>query len=113
MTLVSKTYWAGMPFWFARPPEARVESLALTAFDRRQLRALWWSAAPSPRVAVVLMHPRVDFTHHYAIPRLVAAGFGVLAANTRGAGSDALIEHEEMVLDLAAAVAHAAERAPR
>ena len=28
MMLVSRTYWAGMPFWFRRPPEAAaVEAL--------------------------------------------------------------------------------------
>jgi pimeloyl-ACP methyl ester carboxylesterase len=50
------------------------------------------------------MHPRVDFTHHYTVPRLVAAGFGVLAANSRHVGNDTMCEHEELVLDLAACV---------
>ena len=109
MILVSKTYWAGMPFWFRRAPEhAHVESLALRAHDRRQLRALYWTntSRPAPRLGVVVIHPRVDFTHHYAIPRLLDAGFGVLAANTRHAGNDTMAEHEEMVLDVGACVHH-------
>lgn len=113
MILVSRTYWAGMPFWFRRKPDgAEVESLVLRADDLRQLRALYWSSAraPRPKVGVVLMHPRVDFTHHYAIPRLVAEGHAVLAANTRHAGNDTMAEHEEMVLDLAACVRHLKER---
>jgi alpha-beta hydrolase superfamily lysophospholipase len=113
MILVSRTYWAGMPFWFRRKPaDAAVESLVLRADDFRQLRGLYWSSAkhPKAKVGVVVMHPRVDFTHHYAIPRLVAAGYGVLAANTRHAGNDTLAEHEEMVLDLAACVRHLKER---
>ncbi|MBX3157807.1 MAG: hypothetical protein KF773_17695 [Deltaproteobacteria bacterium] len=113
MLLVSSTYWAGMPFWFRKTPDhAGVESLALRAHDLRQLRALWWwnTQRPAPRVGVVVMHPRVDFTHHYAIPRLLAAGFGVLAANTRLAGHDAMGEHEEMVLDVAACVRHLLEK---
>lgn len=113
MILVSQTYWAGMPFWFRRPPErARLESLALRAHDLRQLRALWWAPEEEarPRIGVVVIHPRVDFTHHYAIPRLVAAGFGVLAANTRYAGNDTMGEHEEMVLDVEACVRHLRER---
>jgi alpha/beta superfamily hydrolase len=113
MMLVSSTYWAGMPFWFKKTPEhAGVESLVLRAHDLRQLRALWWwnRERPAPRVGIVVMHPRVDFTHHYAIPRLIAAGFGVLAANTRLAGNDALGEHEEMVLDVAACVRYLLER---
>ena len=44
----------------------------------------------SPKVGVVVIHPRVDFAHHYSIPRLVGAGFGVLAATTRHAGNDTL-----------------------
>jgi len=109
MILVSKTYWAGMPFWFRRTPEhASVESLVLRAHDLRQLRALYWTstAHPAPRIGVVVIHPRVDFTQHYAIPRLIAAGFGVLAANTRHAGNDTMAEHEEMVLDVGACVHH-------
>ncbi|HTL35938.1 MAG TPA: hypothetical protein VL326_22565, partial [Kofleriaceae bacterium] len=74
MTLVSKTYWMGLPFWFKRAPEgAEVESLVLRAHDMRQLRALWWHRG-KPKVGVVVIHPRVDFAHHYAVPRLVAAG---------------------------------------
>jgi hypothetical protein len=73
----------------------------------RQIRALWWArsgAAVAPRTGVVVMHPRVDFTHHYTVPRLVAAGFGVLAANGRHVNNDTMCEHEELVLDLAACV---------
>src|SRR5262249_29463410 len=113
MILVSKTYWGGMPFWFPRPPEgARVESVALRTHDLRTVRGLFWSSTNEwrPRVGVVLMHPRVDFTHHYAVPRLVAAGFGVLCANTRHGGNDTLAEHEEMLLDVATCVRWLRER---
>jgi dienelactone hydrolase len=111
--LISRTYWGGMPFWFRRAPEhAAVESLVIRAHDLRPFRALYWSstAHPAPKVGVVVMHPRVDFTQHYAIPRLVGAGFGVLAATTRHAGNDTLAEHEEMVLDVAACVHHLLDR---
>jgi pimeloyl-ACP methyl ester carboxylesterase len=107
MILVAKTYWGTMPFWFRRPPEAaQCTSLALRTDDMRQIRALWWtrSGAAAPRTGVVVMHPRVDFTHHYAVPRLVAAGFGVLAANSRHVNNDTMCEHEELVLDVAACV---------
>lgn len=113
MILVSKTYWGGMPFWFRSPPEsARVESLVLTAHDRRQLRGLYWVSekVAKPKAGVVVMHPRVDFTHHYAVPRLVQAGFAVLAANTRHVHSDLFGVHEEMVLDVAACVRHLREK---
>ncbi|HVH48076.1 MAG TPA: hypothetical protein VM925_37340 [Labilithrix sp.] len=113
MVLVSKTYWAGMPFWFRRAPEGAVsESLVLRAHDARQFRAVYWTNArrPPPKIGVVIVHPRIDFTHHYTIPRLLDAGFGVLAANTRHGNSDTLAEHEEMVLDVGACVRHLKER---
>ncbi|HEY5951395.1 MAG TPA: hypothetical protein VIV40_38140 [Kofleriaceae bacterium] len=113
MMLVSKTYWAGVPFWFRKMPgEAVVESLVLRAHDLRQLRAHYWTSKghSPPRVGVVVMHPRVDFSHHYSIPRLIGAGFAVLAANTRHAGNDTMAEHEEMVLDMAACVRHLLEK---
>lgn len=107
MILVAKTYWGGMPFWFRRPPDdARVASLVLRTDDLRQIRGLYWTPASgaAPRVGIVVIHPRVDFTHHYTVPRLVAAGYGVLAANSRHVGNDTACEHEELVLDVAACV---------
>lgn len=112
MILVSKTYWTGMPFWFRKNPEhARSESLVLRAQDLRQFRAVCWTptdarpaSSDTKKTGVVLMHPRVDFTHHYAIPRLTATGFTVLGAMTRGGGSDTMITHEEMLLDVGAAI---------
>ncbi len=111
MTLVSRTYWTGMPFWFRRAPDgARGESLVLRAHDMRQLRAVYWTLAPAPKVGVVIMHPRVDFHHHYAIPRLLEAGFAVLAANPRHGANELFGDHEEMVLDLGACVRHLLEK---
>ena len=92
-----------MPFWFRRAPEADVDPLLLRTHDMRQLRALWWRRG-TPKVAIVTMHPRVDFANHYMIPRLVEAGFGVLAATARHAGNDTLSEYEELLLDVAACV---------
>jgi dienelactone hydrolase len=110
MTLVSKTYWTGMPFWFRRAPEAEVAPLVLRAHDMRQLRALWWRRG-KPKVGVVVMHPRVDFAHHYSIPRLVEAGFGVLAATARHGNNDTMTEYEELLLDVAACVRYVREKA--
>lgn len=110
MILVSRTYWGGMPFWFRRKPDANVESLVLRTEDLRQIRGLYWSKQEKPRASVVIMHPRVDFTHHYAIPRLVAAGFSVVAANTRWFGNETMAEHEDMITDVAACVSHLREK---
>lgn len=100
-----------MPFWFRKAPEgAQVESLVLRAHDLRQLRALYWTRAAAPKVGVVIMHPRVDFHHHYAIPRLLEAGCAVLAANPRHGANELFGDHEEMVLDLGACVRHLLEK---
>jgi alpha-beta hydrolase superfamily lysophospholipase len=107
MILVSKTYWAGTPFHFRTPPAgARVESLVLRAADAREVRAIHWTpeGQPRPRVGVVAIHPRVDFTHHYTFPRLVAAGIACLGAMARSANNDSDVEHEALVLDVAACV---------
>jgi hypothetical protein len=120
MILVSKTYWAGMPFWFRKTPETAVaESLVLRAHDMRQVRAIYWSdkrhavattTKKPPKVGIVLIHPRLDFSHHYSIPRLLEAGFVVLAGSTRHLNNDTMGEHEEMVLDVDAYVRHLKER---
>ncbi len=107
MILVSKTYWGGSPFNFRRKPRnADVESLVLRTEDFRELRALYWTpeSTPRPKVAVVCMHPRVDFTHHYSFPRLLEAGVACLGANTRNPNNDVSTVHEDIVLDVAACV---------
>ena len=106
VSLISATYRDGMPFRFRTPPEgARVESRVLRTADGREVRALYWTPGDArPAVAVVAMHPRVDFTHHYAFPALLAAGIGCLGALPRGMGDDTDTIHEDLVLDVAACV---------
>jgi len=107
MILVSKTYWLGTPYFFKAPPkDARLESLTLFSADHREIRGLYWTPEkrPAPKVAAVIMHPRVDFSHHYTIPRLVEAGIACLAANTRNPNNDTTTVHEEILLDLNACV---------
>ena len=106
MILVAKTYWGGAPFDFRKAPRGRVEPTSLKAADGRELRGLYWTpeSTPRPRVAVVAMHPRVDFTHHYTFPRLVDAGIGCLGATTRSPNNDTDTEHEAILLDLAACI---------
>lgn len=113
MTLIAKTYWGGVPFSFrAAPDKARVEPLNLRTPDFREIQGLYWTpeSAPTPRVAVVCMHPRVDFGRHYSFPRLLAAGIGCLGANTRNPNNDTDTVHEEIILDVAACVAHLRDR---
>ncbi|MGD9525705.1 alpha/beta hydrolase [Pseudonocardia sp.] len=58
--------------------------------------------APQDTTAVVLMHPRVDFSRHYLIPALVGAGHAVYVQQARDAGNDLRLVHEQALLDLGA-----------
>lgn len=106
MQLIAKTYWAGAPFNFRGKPDATPESLVLRAADFRQHRALYWAppSRPKPKTAVVCIHPRVDFSHHYTFPRLLAAGVACLGANTRSPNNDTDTVHEEIALDVGSCV---------
>jgi hypothetical protein len=109
LILIAKTYWGGAPFHFRRPPrDAELESLILKADDFRELQGLYWTPSkdPKPRVAVLCMHPRADFRHHYSFPRLLDAGIACLGATTRNPNNDVDTVHEEILLDVAACVKH-------
>jgi pimeloyl-ACP methyl ester carboxylesterase len=51
------------------------------------------------------MHPRADFSRHYMVPHLVAAGYAFLGAPTRYLNNDADALHERLLIDVAASVA--------
>jgi pimeloyl-ACP methyl ester carboxylesterase len=107
MQLIAKTYWGGAPMNMRRFPEDyALESHILKAADFREHRAHWWTSKknPKPKTAIVVMHPRGEFTHHYVIPRLVEAGVGCLAANTRNPNNDVATIHEEIILDVNSSV---------
>ena len=107
MTLIAKTYWGGAPWAFRSPPaDGHGDSRVLRTEDFRDVPAMYWTprAEPRPRVAFVAMHPRVDFRHHYAFPRLLSAGFGCLGLASRNLNDDTDTVHEDLLLDLAAGV---------
>lgn len=107
MYFIAKTFQKGLPFWFGETISgARSESLVLRAHDGQQFRAVAWYSEkhPKAKIGVVITHPCVDYTHHVAIPRLLEAGFHVLAIMSRGPGNDLFVMQEELVLDIAAGV---------
>lgn len=112
VTLIANTYWNGAPYHFREKVDADVEPLLLKAPDFREFHALYWTPrkTPKPRIAVIAMHPRVDFTRHYTFPRLLSRGIGCLGALTRNPNNDVDTVHEEIVLDLAACVRFLRER---
>ena len=70
---------------------------------------LYMPAGGKPRSVVIMAHPRADFSTHYSIPYWVAAGFAAFGFNTRYLNNDAMMLHENLLLDLAAGIRYLRE----
>jgi pimeloyl-ACP methyl ester carboxylesterase len=81
------------------------EAVTFLAEGEVPLRGIFWTPPSGAwQTAVVLTHPRADFSVHYAAPLLAAAGYGVLGFGTRYVNNDIDCLHELLVADVAAAV---------
>jgi hypothetical protein len=96
----------------ALPPGTRCEPLQLETADRALAHG-WLYARGGEDTVVCLMHPRANFSRHYAVPALVEAGFAVLCENSRWLNNDATLVHERVLLDVAAGLAAARARYAR
>ncbi|MHB8382533.1 MAG: alpha/beta hydrolase family protein [Candidatus Binataceae bacterium] len=91
-------------------PGVRHHAVQLYASDLGKSRGmLWMPPGAKPRTVVIMSHPRVDFSTHYSVPYWVDAGFAAFALNTRYLNNDAMMLHENLLLDLAAGIKYLRE----
>jgi len=111
MPKAPQDYQARYPIDFGDIDSAvRHKVVQLYAADFGKSRGiLWMPPKGKPRTCVIMAHPRAEFGHHYSIPFWVEAGYAAFGFNTRYLNNDAMMLHENLMLDLAAGIKYLRE----